>query len=359
MQVFIKLKQLIQYFMFFIGGLMFQKHRISIIVFITLSLLISAPFSGISPATSGKASAATATTAQNSSKSSVQTGIVKINGFYYYRQHSDKVIRTKPGFIKVDGELYYVQKGGKFATGNFQVGNKRYKAWSNGKVARGVYKGVKNYWYSDPRTGEWIQKQGFVRWNGKSYYLQKGGAIIVNRPFVSANIPYIANAKGESSRLPIIKPGNKVLKTAQSQVGVMTGRKYWRWYFGTKFRDTDRTPWCACFVAWCYNQGGQYKRISPVRRYGNLGYVPSYTRYVRSRGKWVNRSKAKGGDLIIFGKSSGRHIGIVERVYKGYVFTIEGNSGPTAAYGCGKPGAVTRRVYKLDDKDIIGIAHVL
>jgi hypothetical protein len=130
----------------------------------------------------------------------------------------------------------------------------------------------------------------------------------------------------------------------------MTGKKYWSWYFGTRFRDTDRTPWCGTFVGWCFRKAGRYDKI---RSAGNIAYVPSYSRFADSRSKWVKKSKARGGDIIIFGNS--QHTGIVERVYNGYIYTIEGNSGPTAEVGTRKPGAVTRRVYKLTDKYIKGV----
>jgi len=86
-----------------------------------------------------------------------------------------------------------------------------------------------------------------------------------------------------------------------------------------------------------------------------VGYVPRYTSFAQRRGKWVNKARALPGDVIVFGRD--RHVGIVETVYKGYIYTIEGNSGPTAAIGTRKPGAVTRRVYKISDKDIKGVIH--
>ena len=94
-------------------------------------------------------------------------------------------------------------------------------------------------------------------------------------------------------------------------------------------------------------------RYDKIRSAGNIAYVPSYSRFADSRSRWVKKSKARGGDIIIFGYN--RHVGIVERVYKGYIFTIEGNAGPDAEVGTGRPGAVARMVYKLDDRDIKGV----
>jgi hypothetical protein len=95
-----------------------------------------------------------------------------------------------------------------------------------------------------------------------------------------------------------------------------------------------------------------YDRISSV---GNTAYVPCYTWFANRNGRWIAKASARSGDIVVFGRD--RHVGIVERIYKGYLITIEGNSGPTAAYGCGLPGAVTRRVYSIHDGDIKGIIH--
>ena len=122
------------------------------------------------------------------------------------------------------------------------------------------------------------------------------------------------------------------------------------------FLDTDRTPWCGAFVAWVYNKAGMYNKISVAKRYGPLGYVPVYSRFADRNNKWIKREKARAGDIIVFGRN--RHVGLVEGVYGRYIVTIEGNAGPTAVFGCGKPGAVVRKIYKLNDKDIKGVIRV-
>ena len=61
----------------------------------------------------------------------------------------------------------------------------------------------------------------------------------------------------------------------------------------------------------------------------------------------------KGGDIIIFGRNS--HVGLVEGITGEYIITIEGNAGPTAVIGSGKPGAVVRNAYRIDSKKIKGI----
>lgn len=287
--------------------------------------------------------------------------IIKKGNNLYYKQNNGK-LRTKKGFFTYDGNRYYSEKGGKIVRAQtFKVGNYYYRAYGNGKIAIGVYKWGTNpkLYYSDSK-GRWVKIKSYrhqkgVKWKGKWYFLQTNSQVATKRPVVINNKPYYAAANGVCTGIALNKTNNKVVKIARKQIGKHTKTQvkgFWTWFFGTKFVDTDVTPWCGSFVGWCFKKAGQYNKIRAI---GNIGYVPRYTSYANNKGKWIRKAKAKPGDLIIFGSS--RHVGIVERVYKGYIYTIEGNSGPTAAIGTRKPGAVTRRVYKLSDKDIRGVMH--
>ena len=280
--------------------------------------------------------------------------IIKKGKNYYYRE-ADGKIRKKSGFVTVDGKKYYIRKGGKIRTNRtFKVNKKYYRANKYGVIKTGVYSWNGKLYYSYT-SGVWRRREGFVHWKEQTYYVTKGGKIIVDDVFTVNNIPYASNKNGHA--VTVVIPdgdGSKVVAVAKEQVGIMTGREYWRWYYKTRFVDTDRTPWCGAFVAWCYNEAGLYKKITVAKKFGPLGYVPSYSRYADRYGKWVKkRKKAKGGDIIVFG--SNRHVGLVEGVVGKYIITIEGNAGPTAAIGCGKPGAVIRNIYKIDSKRIKGI----
>lgn len=286
------------------------------------------------------------------------TGVIRINGKSYYKDPKTKTIRKKEGFVKWNGRYYYVQKGGVIRTGLFRVGKSYYRAYRDGRIAVGVYSWGKKLYYSDPKTCKWEyikshRCQKGVRWKGNWYFLQTNSEVAVNRPVVINDLPYYADANGVCTKLKIQKTNDPVLKVARGQIGKRTKtdvKGFWTWFFGSRFVDTDVTPWCGTFVGWCFKKAGRYDKI---RSAGNIGYVPCYSSFANRRNKWINRSKARGGDIIVFGRN--RHVGIVECVYKGYIFTIEGNSGPDAEIGTRKPGAVTRRVYKLNDKDIKGV----
>lgn len=283
------------------------------------------------------------------------SNIIKKGKYYYYRK-ADGSIRKKAGFVTDLGNLYYVRKGGKIQTGKtFKVGKNKYHAYKNGVIAVGVCKWDGKWYFSDA-NGRWIKKESIVAWNGNLYYLDKNGVVAMDRAVSFNNQPYLADVTGALKPLEIPDGGgNPVVFVAKQQVGVMTGKTYWKWYFHTKFIDTDRTPWCGTFVAWCYAQAGQYDLISVAKNYGNLGYVPSYSKYANRHNKWINPAAAKPGDIVVFGKN--RHVGLVEGITDGCLITIEGNAGPTAAFGCGKAGAVCRRAYKLSDRDIKGVIH--
>ena len=281
--------------------------------------------------------------------------IVKKGRYYYYKNANGK-IRKKKGFVTDLGNRYYIKKGGKIVTGKtFKVKKKKYRAYSNGVIATGVYKWGGKYYYSDS-LGRWIKKECIVSWQGNSYYLNKKGVVVMNTAFGYNSVPYLADAQGRLKRLAIPDGGgNPVVAVAKSQVGIKTGKKYWKWYFKTKFKNSNSTPWCGAFVAWCYNSAGLYSMISGIRSYGNLGYVPSYSKYANSKAKWVNKAAAQPGDIIVFGKN--RHVGLVEGVVDGCIITIEGNTSINQTIRWGKKGFVARKAYRINSSDIKGVIH--
>ncbi len=122
----------------------------------------------------------------------------------------------------------------------------------------------------------------------------------------------------------------EIVAVALSQVGNVGGQPYWSWY-----GFPSRVEWCACFVSWCANECG----------YIEAGVIPKFagciqgSRWFKERGLWQDRSYTPNpGDIIFFdwhdpdGSSGPQdgvpdHVGIVERVENGRVYTIEGNSG--------------------------------
>lgn len=116
--------------------------------------------------------------------------------------------------------------------------------------------------------------------------------------------------------------GNQaIVEVALTQVGNEGGQPYWSWYGFSK-----REEWCACFVSWCAGQCG----------YIDGGFIPKFAKctegekWFRQKGQWQDRSyEPAAGDLIFYdweGDGITDHVGIVERVENGTVYTVEGNT---------------------------------
>ena len=119
----------------------------------------------------------------------------------------------------------------------------------------------------------------------------------------------------------------EIVAVAISQLGNIGGEPYWAWYgFGS------RVDWCACFVSWCANECGYLER----------GVIPKFAscavgiQWFQTRGQWQDGDyEPRPGDLIFFDwndKGMGQdgipdHVGIVQKMENGIVYTVEGNSG--------------------------------
>lgn len=137
-----------------------------------------------------------------------------------------------------------------------------------------------------------------------------------------------------------------IIDVAIRQLGNQGGELYWKWY-GFK----SRVEWCAIWVSWCANECG----------YIDAGIIPKFANcqnegipWFKTCGLWQDRGYTpKAGDIIFFdwiNKETGvrdglaNHVGIVEYVENGRVYTIEGNTSDRC----------DRRNYDLNSADILG-----
>ena len=116
-----------------------------------------------------------------------------------------------------------------------------------------------------------------------------------------------------------------IVEVARTQIGNVGGEPYWSWY-----GFTERVEWCACFVSWCANKCG----------YINSGIVPKFSgcingvEWFKDRWQWIGNSFEPSPGMIIFfdwddedgQDGNADHVGIVEKVENGRVYTIEGNT---------------------------------
>ena len=133
---------------------------------------------------------------------------------------------------------------------------------------------------------------------------------------------------------------DQIVSVALSQLGNIGGRPYWSWY-----GFDSHVEWCTCFVSWCADQCG----------YIETGVIPKFAscnsgiRWFKSHGQWADGSLEPAPGMIIFfdwdspdGISD--HVGIVEKVENGRVYTIEGNANDRCA----------RLSYPLGHHEIMG-----
>lgn len=139
-------------------------------------------------------------------------------------------------------------------------------------------------------------------------------------------------------RIPTGTGSQAIVQVALTQEG-NGGDTYWSWY-----GFSSREEWCACFVSWCADQCG----------YIETGVIPKFSlcsagmEWFESRGQFMDGSYVPvSGDLVFFdweNDGSIDHVGIVESVVDGTVYTVEGNSGDKVA----------RRSYPIGDGRIEG-----
>lgn len=145
----------------------------------------------------------------------------------------------------------------------------------------------------------------------------------------------------------IHSPDEQIVAVAESQIGNVGGQPYWSWY-----GFDSRVAWCACFVSWCANECG----------YIDMGVIPKFAGCVwgvdwfQDRGQWADGTATPVPGMIIFfdwdspdGESGPQdglsdHVGIVQKVEDGYVYTIEGNTSDSCA----------QRRYRIGYYEILG-----
>ena len=116
--------------------------------------------------------------------------------------------------------------------------------------------------------------------------------------------------------------GDAIVDVALTQVGNVGGEPYWSWY-----GFSNHVEWCACFVSWCADQCG----------YLDSGAYPKFSgcvfgmQWFQQRGLWLDGSAEPVPGMLIFFDWATQdgvpdHVGIVEKVENGMVYTVEGNS---------------------------------
>ena len=140
---------------------------------------------------------------------------------------------------------------------------------------------------------------------------------------------------------------DQIVAVAVSQLGNAGGEPYW-----SHFGFSSRIEWCACFVTWCADECGYVADgIMP----NVIGCVAGMN-WFKERDQWIDGNNEPVPGMIIyfdwddpegeFGPQDGKpdHVGIVEKVVDGIIYTVEGNSGD----------AVRQNQYPVGEHVILG-----
>jgi len=116
------------------------------------------------------------------------------------------------------------------------------------------------------------------------------------------------------------------------------------------FTKADGLPWCGSFVNWCYDQAGV--------KIPSMVSTAAGAHTMKEQARWIDKDPALG-DLCFMdfphdGIDRISHIGIVVKVGKVSVLTIEGN---TSGEGDQRNGGMVMLKRRYMGKEIVGFAR--
>jgi len=145
------------------------------------------------------------------------------------------------------------------------------------------------------------------------------------------------------------KKSNSQLDSKTANAGSNNFTKYARdvWEKARNILNGNKqgVDWCAVFCIWLFviSFGAAIaQKILFLPNKSSAAGAHYFMNYFKAKKRFY--SSPKPGDLIFFGTSRARHVGVVEYVTSTEVHTIEGNSS----------NRVRRKKYKLSNKDILG-----
>lgn len=110
-------------------------------------------------------------------------------------------------------------------------------------------------------------------------------------------------------------------------------------------------PWCNIFIDWCFYKGLGIDRARELLIGFSAGCTQDYN-WFKSKNQIVTEPQI--GDLVFFGKTS--HIGIIEKVENGKIYTIEGNTSNKAELII-NGGQVAKKSYDINSENIHSFAR--
>ncbi len=121
----------------------------------------------------------------------VQAKDTVLDGYYYDKDSGARKELPRDQFIKIGDDLYYLSSNGR--TGEITVDGKDYYVVRNGRVLRGSFNVYQEPPYYDDETGEAVKKTGFVKSDGRWYYIEENGKKAKGFKEIDGKLYYFSN----------------------------------------------------------------------------------------------------------------------------------------------------------------------
>lgn len=121
----------------------------------------------------------------------VQAKDTVLDGYYYDKDSGARKELPRDQFIKIGDDLYYLSSNGR--TGEITIDGKDYYIGRYGRVFRGSFNVYQDPPYYDDETGEAVKKTGFVKSDGRWYYIEENGKKAKGFKEIDGKLYYFSN----------------------------------------------------------------------------------------------------------------------------------------------------------------------
>ena len=170
-------------------------------------------------------------------KGVIKTGLFKWKGTLYYAS-SKGALKSKAGFVNIDGKKYFVLSGGKVAVNTtVWTGGEKYHADDDGSIIIGYHKWDGKYYITDT-DGAIVTKKGLYEYKGKTYYVKSGGALADDEIVTVGEKHYYAGSDGAIVKKKFKYKG--IWITPDSRTGAIALEDYYKLFPDEKPKPVEQ-----------------------------------------------------------------------------------------------------------------------